>query len=70
MIIPIFLLALMVALHIAIGVYVYRDAKSRSMSAGLWTLIAIFTPGFIGLIIYLVVAVSIQTWSVPGAALR
>ncbi len=55
MIIPIFLLALMVALHIAIGVYVYRDAKSRSMSAGLWTLIAIFTPGFIGLIIYLVV---------------
>ena len=52
MIIPIFLLALMVALHIAIGVYVYRDAKSRSMSAGLWTLIAIFTPGFIGLIIY------------------
>lgn len=55
MLIPIFLLALMVVLPIAIGIYVYRDAKSRSMNAGLWTLVAIFAPGFIGLIIYLVV---------------
>ena len=55
MLIPIILLVLMVMLPIAIGIYVYRDAKNRSMNAALWTLVAIFAPGFIGLIIYLVV---------------
>ncbi len=36
-----------------IGIYVYRDAKSRGMNAALWTLIAILAPTFIGFIIYL-----------------
>ncbi len=38
-----------------IGIYVYRDAKSRGMNAVLWTLIAILAPTFIGFIIYLLV---------------
>ena len=38
-----------------IGIFVYRDARSRGMDALLWTLVAVFAPGFIGLIVYLIV---------------
>jgi len=38
-----------------IGVYVYRDAKRRGMSAVLWALIAALVPSLIGLLIYLLV---------------
>ena len=41
-------------LPILIGVFVYKDAKKRNMDAVLWTVIAIFAPGFIGLIIFTV----------------
>ena len=40
---------------IFIGVYVYKDAKIRGMNAALWTIIAVFAPYLIGLIIYLLV---------------
>ncbi|MBQ8827856.1 MAG: zinc ribbon domain-containing protein [Clostridia bacterium] len=40
---------------IIIGIYVYRDAKQRSMNVALWTLVAIFAPALIGFIIYLLV---------------
>lgn len=45
----------LIFLLIGIGIYVHRDAKKRGMNPILWTLIAIFVPYFIGLIIYLVV---------------
>jgi ABC-type transport system involved in multi-copper enzyme maturation permease subunit len=38
-----------------IGTYIYKDAKSRGMDAVLWTLAAVLVPGFVGLIIYLVI---------------
>lgn len=37
-----------------IGFSVYRDAKARGMEPMLWTLLVVFAPGFIGLIIYLI----------------
>lgn len=46
---------LILCIPILIGVYVYRDASRRGMNAVLWTLIAVFTPSLLGLIIYLLV---------------
>lgn len=56
-IIPIIIMAILlcIALPIVIGVYVYNDANRRQMNSALWTLIAVLAPGFIGLIIYLIV---------------
>ncbi len=34
--------------------YVYHDAKSRGMSPVLWTLVAVFVPYLLGLIVYLI----------------
>lgn len=51
----IILLAIVLAVPIIVGVYVYRDAKRRNMNAALWTLIAMLAPSLIGLIIYLLV---------------
>lgn len=55
--VPFFLLLIIVltVVPILIGLFVYRDAKARGMEPLLWTLLAVFAPGFIGLIIYLVV---------------
>lgn len=55
--IPILILILLaiLAVPILLGVFVYRDAKSRGMEPLLWALIAVLAPSFIGLIIYLVV---------------
>jgi hypothetical protein len=50
--------ALMLSIWLFMLGYVYRDAKRRGMSPGLWTvLVLILSPayGFIGLIIYLLV---------------
>lgn len=46
---------LMITLPILIGIYVYKDARRRSMNVVLWTLLSAFAPGFVGLIIYLIV---------------
>ena len=46
---------LLLAVPVFIGVYVYRDATRRGMNGVLWTLVAIFAPSLIGLIIYLIV---------------
>lgn len=56
-VIIIILLSLLFRIGIAalIGGFVYQDAVKRNMNAVLWTLIAVFVPGFIGLIIYLIV---------------
>src|SRR3972149_3210095 len=51
----------MVFALIAIGNYVYHDAERRGMSPALWTLISVFAPYFIGLIVYLVVRSPVLT---------
>lgn len=43
-----------ICIPIAMGVYVYKDAKHRGMNAVLWTAVTIFIPGFIGFIVYLI----------------
>lgn len=55
--VPLFILAVLIciAVPVMIGIYVAKDAKARNMNAALWVLIALFAPGFIGLIIYLIV---------------
>lgn len=53
MFLVLFVAVLMV--DVLIGVFVYRDAKRRNMNALLWTLVALLAPGFVGIIIYLVV---------------
>ena len=54
---PILLLIICLCLVIPVvmGIYVYRDAAGRGMNAALWTLVCLLAPGFIGLIIYLIV---------------
>ncbi len=49
------ILIMVFAVPVLIGIYVYRDAKSREMDAVMWTLIAVFVPSLIGLIVYLVI---------------
>ncbi len=49
------LFLLMLALVVVIGVYVYRDSKERGMNSLAWTLLSVLAPGFIGLLLYLVV---------------
>ncbi|KPU42981.1 double zinc ribbon [Oxobacter pfennigii] len=49
-----------------IGFYVYRDAVQRGMNGGLWTLIVVLTPGFIGFIIYLLVRGSYSDLKCPN----
>jgi hypothetical protein len=44
-----------ILIPILLGVFVYRDAKAHDLDPLLWTLVAIFAPGFIGLIVYLAV---------------
>jgi cytochrome bd-type quinol oxidase subunit 2 len=55
---PIFLLTLIGAVPIALWVlligYVYADARRRGMNALLWTLLAIFIPSAIGIILYFI----------------
>lgn len=55
--IPFLILILLASLAVPVmlGVFVYRDAKSRGMEPLLWALLAILVPSFVGLIIYLVV---------------
>ena len=37
---------------ILIGIWIYKDAKKREMDAVLWTLLALFLPSYIGVIVY------------------
>ena len=47
--------ALIIAVYVIIGVYVYRDAGKRGMNKVLWALVAVFVPSFLGIVIYLLV---------------
>lgn len=55
LLIGIALLCFCVAIPVAIGVFVWKDAKKRGMSAPLWTIVALFVPFYVGLIIFLLV---------------
>lgn len=55
----------MLAIWIAVIVWVYRDAESRGMSGVLWALL-VFIGNLIGLLIYLIV----RSESLPPAARR
>ncbi len=48
-------LVLGIGVPVAMGLYVYHDAKKRGMNALVWTLLTVLIPGFIGLIVYLIV---------------
>ena len=50
-----FFFLLIISVQFLLGIFVYRDAKARGMDPLLWTLLAVFAPGFIGLIIYLII---------------
>jgi len=50
-----FLVLFFLHLLIGLGVFVYRDAKSRGMEPLLWALVAVLVPYFVGVIIYLIV---------------
>ncbi len=67
-IIPImlFFMLLATAVPVIIGLFVYRDAKARGMDPLLWTLLAIFAPGFIGLLIYLIMRRDRVRLTCPG----
>ena len=62
--------ALLIALPVCIGVYVYRDARRRGMNPLLWTLIAVLAPTFIGFILYLLIRGNHERLACPrcGAA--
>lgn len=51
---PLMGIIVVVIIPLLIGILVYRDAKSRGMDALVWALVAMLIPGFIGLIIYLI----------------
>lgn len=62
--IPVFLI--MLAIPLLLGVYVYRDARRRSMNAALWTLVVILTPTLLGFIIYLLIRSSYSDLACPS----
>lgn len=49
------MMIVMIIFLISIGVIVYKDAKALGLNAVLWTVVAVFVPNFVGIIIYLVV---------------
>ena len=61
---------ILLAIPVAIGVYVWRDAKRRGMSAGVWTAIAVLVPALIGFIIYLVVRTGHSSLQCPICSTR
>lgn len=48
-------LGVMLGVCLTIGYVVYKDAKALGLNAVLWTVLAVFLPNFIGVIVYLVV---------------
>ena len=64
------ILPLIFGIPILIGIYVYRDASKRGMNAVLWTLIALFTPSLLGLIIYLLVRNNYSDLTCPNCNTR
>jgi Double zinc ribbon/Phospholipase_D-nuclease N-terminal len=49
-----FLIPVILLLHILLCGYIYGDAKRRGMRQVMWTLLAMFVPDFIGVILYFI----------------
>ncbi len=49
-----FVVLFVIVIFAVIGVLVYKDAKKMGMNAWMWTLVAIYAPNGIGIIIYLI----------------
>jgi len=64
------IIPLIFCIPVLLGVYVYRDATKRGMNAVLWTLIALFTPSLLGLIIYLLVRNNYSDLTCPNCNTR
>ena len=50
-----FTLVAVVALMVATGIVIYKDAKTHGMNGWMWAAIAVFAPNFIGVILYLII---------------
>ena len=50
----VFLMPIFIVIIFALYGYIYGDAKRRAMRYVMWTLLAIFVPDFIGVIIYFI----------------
>ena len=59
-------LAIAATIPLVIGVYVWRDARQRSMNAALWALVSAVAPALIGLILYLLVRGNYSDLRCPG----
>lgn len=54
MVVPALLLVVLgVLAYVLLGIWTWKDAKSRGLNALLWTVVVLLAPSFIGLIIYL-----------------
>lgn len=58
------IIGVVLILHIALGVYVYKDAPKYKMDRLLWVLIVVLVPNLMGLIIYLIVRSNKRTTKV------
>lgn len=65
-----FVLLPLMLISLLIGVYVYKDSLRRGMNAVLWTLVAVFAPALIGLIIYLLVRGNYSDLTCPSCAAK
>lgn len=54
-ILPILIMLCMFTMLISIFVWTYKDAKSRGLNAIVWTLIVMFVPNLMGLLLYFIV---------------
>lgn len=59
---------LFVAAEICLGIWTYRDARSRGLNAALWTVVALLVPSFVGLILYLTVGRNQASGLCPGCS--
>jgi RNA polymerase subunit RPABC4/transcription elongation factor Spt4 len=68
--IPILMASLLAAYIIAVG-YVYGDARRRGMRYVMWTLLAIFVPNCIGIVLYFILRDPLPIYcSSCGAAMQ
>lgn len=59
-------LLLLIGTMIGLGIWTYRDAKSRGLEAGMWTAIVVMVPNFIGLLLYFLVGRKQQKIKCPS----
>jgi hypothetical protein len=55
---------------IGLGIWTYRDAKSHGLEAGMWTLIVVLVPNFIGLLLYFLIGRKQQQTLCPSCGYK